>query len=332
MIRFSHTLFALPFALLAAVMAWTPGGSGRSAGGVSLARTAGHRRCAWSLPAARRWPSTGWPIGGSTPRIRAPRCGTFPAGLLSVGQRDGCSRSPVRSALRGRDAVVPAQPLAAVPVAAGAGVFAGLQLHEAIHGAGPLLARRGADAGADRRPGSRSAASRCCDPGHLLPPVVLGGAVLLWVAGFDIIYACQDVEFDRQAGLHSVPARLGVARALAAGGRSATWAWSFCWRCCRWSIRSWAGSIWPASRPWRVLLVYEHWLVRPDDLTRVNMAFFQVNAVVSIGLFVVGQLGLARLGEADRLKFRRAGKWPIQPVNLRPIRRLSVVAVHPRPQ
>ena len=51
-------------------------------------------------------------------------------------------------------------------------------------------------------------------PADLLPAVVLGGAVLLWVAGFDIIYACQDVEFDRAAGLHSVPARLGVGRAL----------------------------------------------------------------------------------------------------------------------
>src|SRR4029077_2939165 len=51
-------------------------------------------------------------------------------------------------------------------------------------------------------------------PADLLPAIVLGGAVLLWVAGFDIIYACQDVDFDVQAGLHSLPARLGVARAL----------------------------------------------------------------------------------------------------------------------
>ena len=51
-------------------------------------------------------------------------------------------------------------------------------------------------------------------PADLLPAIVLGGAVLLWVAGFDILYACQDVEFDRQSGLHSVPARLGVPRAL----------------------------------------------------------------------------------------------------------------------
>ena len=57
------------------------------------------------------------------------------------------------------------------------------------------------------------------DPADLLPAVVLGGAVLLWVAGFDIIYACQDVDFDVAAGLHSVPARLGVKRAPAAGRR-----------------------------------------------------------------------------------------------------------------
>lgn len=52
------------------------------------------------------------------------------------------------------------------------------------------------------------------DPTDLLPAAVLGLAVLTWVAGFDIIYACQDVEFDRQQKLHSIPARLGVPAAL----------------------------------------------------------------------------------------------------------------------
>ena len=78
-----------------------------------------------------------------------------------------------------------------------------------------FLAGGGADAGPACRPGSRFA-GRCAasDPADLLPAVVLGGAVLLWVAGFDIIYACQDVEFDARRGLRSVPARWGVVPAL----------------------------------------------------------------------------------------------------------------------
>jgi 4-hydroxybenzoate polyprenyltransferase len=128
-------------------------------------------------------------------------------------------------------------------------------------------------------------------PADLLPALVLAGAVLSWVAGFDIIYATQDFEFDRQAGLHSVPAWWGVAGALrlAAACHLATigflavlplafppfgWIW-------------WAGVAAVA-----MLLMYEHALVRPDDLERVNTAFFNVNAVISLGLLAVGILDL----------------------------------------
>jgi 4-hydroxybenzoate polyprenyltransferase len=128
------------------------------------------------------------------------------------------------------------------------------------------------------------------DPADLLPAVVLGGAVLMWVAGFDIIYACQDVAFDVEAGLHSVPARLGVARALRLAAA-----------CHLGMVLLLAALPWVYPLGWiyaagvaavALLLAYEHWLVRPDDLTRVNVAFFQVNAIVSIGLFVVGSLDL----------------------------------------
>ena len=118
-------------------------------------------------------------------------------------------------------------------------------------------------------------------------PEVVREAVLAWVAGFDMIYACQDVDFDRTAKLHSVPVRLGVAGALrlAAGCHFATivalaalplvyppfgWVW------------------WTGIAAVAVLLIYEHALVRPDDLTRVNAAFFHVNAVISLGLLAVG--------------------------------------------
>jgi 4-hydroxybenzoate polyprenyltransferase len=129
------------------------------------------------------------------------------------------------------------------------------------------------------------------NPADLLPAIVLGAAVMLWVAGFDIIYACQDVDFDVSAGLHSVPARLGVPGALRMAAA-----------CHLGMVLLLAGLPWVYPQlGWiygigiaavAVLLTYEHSLVRPDDLTRVNVAFFQVNAVVSLGLLLIGSLDL----------------------------------------
>ncbi len=115
-------------------------------------------------------------------------------------------------------------------------------------------------------------------------PVVLGLAVLLWVAGFDTIYACQDVEFDRQQGLRSLPASLGVPRAL-------------------WVARVMhAGSVLLLVALFglarlhpvyllgvagvAVVLAWEHSLVRPQDLSRVMQAF-NLNGWVSLGYFAV---------------------------------------------
>jgi 4-hydroxybenzoate polyprenyltransferase len=129
------------------------------------------------------------------------------------------------------------------------------------------------------------------NPTELLPSLLLGGAVLTWVAGFDIIYSCQDYDADIRAKLHSVPARFGIAAALrfAAGCHLLTIVLlallptvypSFGWI-------YWAGVAAVAA-----LLIYEHLLVRPDDLSRVNAAFFHVNAVISLGLLAVGSLDL----------------------------------------
>ncbi len=123
------------------------------------------------------------------------------------------------------------------------------------------------------------------------PPLVLGGAVLLWVAGFDIIYATQDAEVDRKLRLRSVPARFGVAGALriAALCHLGTSGLLFALP----SAFPAFGSAWYAGVAGvAALLIYEHALVRPDDLTRVNTAFFQCNAVVSLGLLVVGAIDL----------------------------------------
>ncbi len=129
------------------------------------------------------------------------------------------------------------------------------------------------------------------DPSDLVPAVVLGCAVLLWVAGFDIVYACQDVEFDRRRGLHSLPARVGVQHAL--------WIAALChlgtivllvalpvvYPYLGWVYWTGVGAV-------AALLAYEHALVRPDDLTRVNVAFFNVNAVIGIALLAVGSIEL----------------------------------------
>ncbi|MDA7979824.1 MAG: putative 4-hydroxybenzoate polyprenyltransferase [Pirellulales bacterium] len=127
-----------------------------------------------------------------------------------------------------------------------------------------------------------------------LPAVVLGGAVLFWVAGFDIIYACQDERIDRQEGLHSVPVALGIPKALrlAAGCHLTTVVLLFVLPLCY--TQPGLGWVYLAGVALVAgLLAYEHFIVRPDDLTRVNVAFFQVNAVVSIGLFAIGALDLS---------------------------------------
>jgi 4-hydroxybenzoate polyprenyltransferase len=123
------------------------------------------------------------------------------------------------------------------------------------------------------------------------PPVLLGGAVMLWVAGFDIIYACQDTDFDVRMRLHSIPARFGVAGALRVAA------------VCHAGMIALLLTLPLVYDPFAavfcvgvaliaVLLAYEHRLVRPDDLSRVNRAFFHVNAVVSLGLLGIGLLDL----------------------------------------
>ncbi|HEY2882931.1 MAG TPA: 4-hydroxybenzoate octaprenyltransferase, partial [Pirellulales bacterium] len=122
----------------------------------------------------------------------------------------------------------------------------------------------------------------------IMPAIILGASIMFWVAGFDIIYSCQDVEFDRLQGLRSIPARYGVKAALAIAAVCHAgmvillaiiplvyplmigWIW-------------WAGVAGIAC-----LLIYEHRLVAPDDLTRVNLAFFNVNGVISVGLLIIG--------------------------------------------
>ncbi|MBM3991340.1 MAG: 4-hydroxybenzoate octaprenyltransferase [Planctomycetes bacterium] len=114
-------------------------------------------------------------------------------------------------------------------------------------------------------------------------PLVLGGAVLCWVAGFDLIYACQDREFDVAQRLHSIPARFGAARALALARVLhvvTVMALLVVWQ------RAGLGWIYLAAIALSALLLaWEHRLVSPDDLSRVDMAFFTLNGWVGVGLF-----------------------------------------------
>lgn len=110
--------------------------------------------------------------------------------------------------------------------------------------------------------------------------LLLCGAVTLWVGGFDVLYACQDIDYDRQAGLFSVPKKFGVARALwIARGMHVGVVALLIWL---------AGSFalpWPAWLGIAVvaaLLAYEHSLVKADDLSRLDAAFFAVNGYISL--------------------------------------------------
>ncbi|CAI6080904.1 UbiA-like polyprenyltransferase [Cohnella sp. JJ-181] len=115
------------------------------------------------------------------------------------------------------------------------------------------------------------------------PSVVLFVSVALWSTGFDMIYACQDVEFDRKEGLYSYPARFGIAKALfTARIMHVVTLAGFILLLAMTDLSWWylAGTIVAA-----VLLYYEHQLVKPGDLSKLNAAFFTMNGVMSTVLF-----------------------------------------------
>ena len=122
------------------------------------------------------------------------------------------------------------------------------------------------------------------------PPVLLGLAILFWVGGFDILYACQDEAFDREIGLHSVPARFGTPAAFAIARTSHVWTVAMLLWMARTDGRSaffYGGIVLIAAT-----LVVEHLIVSPDDLKRVGVAFFQMNLLVSFGTLVLYALDL----------------------------------------
>ncbi|EST31245.1 prenyltransferase [Streptomycetaceae bacterium MP113-05] len=124
--------------------------------------------------------------------------------------------------------------------------------------------------------------------------VLLGLAVGIWIGGFDLIFGCQDVAADRAEGVRSVPARYGIAVALyaARGAHGVTVV-----------LLAWFGLATGAGAPWWIGLaivalafVYEHSIVRPADLSRLNRAFFTVNGFIGMALFACALADLALRG------------------------------------
>lgn len=122
------------------------------------------------------------------------------------------------------------------------------------------------------------------------PTYLLGFAVLFWIAGFDLIYACQDVEFDRKAGLHSFPASFGIGPALAAA-RVAHLLTIGCLLLTGW-VMGLGWLYWAGLAIASALLLYEHSLVKPHDLSKLGFAFFNVNGYIAVVVFLFTVGGL----------------------------------------
>ncbi len=293
MIRFSHTIFALPFALLAAVMAWvTETADGQPIVfrwqdllGILVCMVAARSAAmAFNRLVDRK-------IDAANPRTSGRH---IPAGLISVRSATlftvACSLAFIAATLLFLPNRLPlflSVPVLAVllfysytkRVTSLAHYWLGFSLMLAP--VAVWIALRGQ--------------AITSNPLDLTPALSLGLAVFFWVAGFDIIYSCQDFEFDKQARLKSVPTRFGISGALKIA--AASHFLMVLILALLPTLATVAGV--PTNLGWLyyagvaavgILLVYEHYLVRPDDLNRVNIAFFNVNSVVSFGLFLIGTI------------------------------------------
>jgi 4-hydroxybenzoate polyprenyltransferase len=291
MIRFSHTLFALPFALLAAVMAWTTPAPDGSHVRFEPWHLAGILVCMGGARSAamafNRLVDRGF--DAENPRTKTRH---LPAGLLSVSSVLLFTAASSGLFVAGTLLFLPNW----LPLA--------LSLPVLLFLLGYSYAKRFTSLAHFWLGVALMLAPVCAwialrgqillaNPGDILPAVILGGAVLAWVAGFDVIYACQDADFDRGSRLRSIPAALGVLGALrlAAVCHLVTLGlFALLPVACPQVGLGWIYATGVAAVS--VLLVYEHALVKPNDLTRVNLAFFNINVVISMGLFIVGTIDL----------------------------------------
>jgi 4-hydroxybenzoate polyprenyltransferase len=278
LVRFSHSLFALPFALASAWLA--AGGRPETRVLVLVVLCAVAART--SAMAFNRWLDRG--IDAENPRTRGRE---LPRGVLSPRAALILSAVAALVFLAGARALNPlCFALAPAVLFVLLGYSATKRFLDGTHfvlGVALAMAPLGA-----------WVAVRGDLAGDLAPPLLLALAVLTWVAGFDLIYACQDEAFDRARGLHSIPARLGTARALRLSSALHVVTFAtlvlFAWR----AHLGWGFEI--ALSIAAMLLYWQHRLVSPDDLSRLDVAFFTLNGWISVGLFLGIVLDLDLLG------------------------------------
>ena len=265
MIKIEHTLFALPFAFLGAVLA---------AKGLPTPW-----QLLWIVVAMVGARSAAMAFNRITDRsfdAKNPRTASraLPAGLLSVGfvwafTLTSAALFLLAAALLNRLTLI-LSPVALACLLLYSGTKRWTQFSHLVLGACLSMAPTGAWI---------AVRGTIADPA----PLLLSLVVLLWTAGFDVLYACQDYDFDRRDGLKSIPARVGIARALwIARALHALAFLALVWLFVVTQLGSLAFAGVIATG---VLLVYQHRLIRAEDLSRLNAAFFTTNAFVSVILF-----------------------------------------------
>ncbi len=265
LVRLPHTAFALPFALIGAVLA------------------------------SFRYPVSSWQVFWIVVAFTAARFAAMAHNRVVDREFDSANpRTAGREIPAGKLSVGEAK--VSIVIAAAVFVFAAAMLNKLVLALAPLalvwlltysylkrytvwthLALGIAD-GIAPAAAYLAISGRWSDPWYLLPLLALG--VAFWVGGFDVLYALQDAEFDRERGLHSIPAGYGNRAAI----RAARVFQALAVLCL-----AAAGLAMPETGPiyfagvavTAALLVYEHSLVRSDDLSRLNVAFFNINALVS---------------------------------------------------
>jgi 4-hydroxybenzoate polyprenyltransferase len=266
MIKIEHTLFALPFAFLGAVLA---------ANGLPTLR-----QILWIIVAMVGARSAAMAFNRIADRqidARNPRTATraIPAGLLSVGfvwafTLVSAAVFLIAAAMLNRLTLLLA-PVALASVLLYSFTKRWTQFSHIVLGWCLSMAPTGAWIAVRGEIGSAI-------------PLLLSLVVLLWTAGFDVLYACQDYDFDRGAGLRSIPARVGIARALWIA--RALHAGAFLALIALYVMTGLGPLAFAGVIATGALLIYQHRLVRADDLSRLNAAFFTTNAFVSVILLV----------------------------------------------
>jgi len=283
LVRFSHTIFALPFALMAAILAFQAPAGAATSPADWWRRGLGVLLC---MVTARTAAMAFNRLVDRTFDAANPRTATrhLPRGDLGVGEVFGLVVASCGAFSAATLLFLPNW----LPLVLSVPVLAWL-LGYSYAKRFTMLAHGWLGAALGMAPVAAWIAIRgealLANPADGLPALILGLAVTTWVAGFDIIYACQDAVFDASQGLHSIPARLGVPRALklAAGLHVVTLA---ILATLPLVVPQLGAVYWGTLVAIAALLVWEHAIVRPDDLSRVNQAFFTANAAIGLLLLV----------------------------------------------